>query len=525
MNKKKTVAAALVSLGLTGVAAFPASAVSLSHDGKGDLLIFPYYTVRNGFETYLSIANTSPDTKILRVRFVEGMNGASVLEFDAYMPPNDVWTAAVIDNGAGGRVITSDTTCTTPSFVGTNVANFVNFVYNGNVGGISPDAGPKGLDRTREGHVEIFDMGVVPLTLTGPNGQPIVASVKHNAQGVPANCGALQTLLNLTNQLSAPSGGLTGAGYLVNSLQGLEFGFDPVVLADFARGATNGIWYPFTGFNNTFGPSFNDAMPRESRVFAASTDNSGRAAQYQQYVDAGWATGTDAVTAVLMASALSNEYVLEPVTSSQTDWVISYPTKRAYVNQANGSQAAAARAPFQRPFTGAAENGVAGSACDSFGGDVYNRQTQRTTDPEACFSAGSPITAGTTNTCYQTNVIKFLRQNQPLDTQSILGTRLSVRGTAVGTCNQPPVPVGYNLPAGFDNGWMKLDFLRASDETPASNRALTGAVNVYQGLPAVGFMLQTFTRTGLVINGVPSASGYGGNFVHKYDRRITPRTP
>jgi hypothetical protein len=44
----------------------------------------------------------------------------------------------------------------------------------------------------------------------------------------------------------------------------------------------------------------------------------------------------------------------------------------------------------------------------------------------------------------------------------------------------------------------------------------TAAAHTYQGLPVVGFAVQSFTNGTLVVGGVNELSNYGGNFVHKY---------
>ena len=52
-----------------------AQAVHISPNGTGQVLLFPYYTVRNGFSTLVSVTNTQNNTKAVKVRFLEGMNG------------------------------------------------------------------------------------------------------------------------------------------------------------------------------------------------------------------------------------------------------------------------------------------------------------------------------------------------------------------------------------------------------------------------------------------------------------------
>ena len=69
-----------------------AQAVHLSQTGLGQVLIFPYYTVRttsnnNSYTTLLSIVNASDDTKALKVRFLEGQRGAQVMDFNLFLAP------------------------------------------------------------------------------------------------------------------------------------------------------------------------------------------------------------------------------------------------------------------------------------------------------------------------------------------------------------------------------------------------------------------------------------------------------
>ena len=44
-------------------------------------------------------------------------------------------------------------------------------------------------------------------------------------------------------------------------------------------------------------------------------------------------SGADAVSATMMHSAVINEYVLDAATRSNTDWVLTFPTKRFYVDR------------------------------------------------------------------------------------------------------------------------------------------------------------------------------------------------
>jgi len=47
-----------------------------------------------------------------------------------------------------------------------------------------------------------------------------------------------------------------------------------------------------------------------------------------------YARGIDAVTAVLMADTIENDYVVDPALGASTDWVVTMPTRRFYVDAA-----------------------------------------------------------------------------------------------------------------------------------------------------------------------------------------------
>jgi hypothetical protein len=511
-KKKSLCAAVAAGLGAIG-AAGTAGAVNLSTDGTGGVLIYPYYSVRNGFETYLSVVNTTVWTKAVKVRFLEGMNSAEVLDFNLYLSPFDVWTGAVTATDVGARLITGDNSCTTPiigAARGGIDANFVNYYYTGQVAGVpNRDAGPQGLDRTREGYIEVIDMGNIVTAATGGSGTSVVAAVKHNSAGVPANCGALQSntfiLVNgtdIVSPLTSPLGGATvdglaGAGYLVNSNAGLEFGYDPVVLQNFSNVAR---WFT----PGDVQPNLTQVAPADSYVFRGAGGVGAVA------TNTAWVSAIDAVSSLFMAANIVNEYVLEPTTLSQTDWVITMPTKRQYVIATSGATLLSAVAPFQRPFTAAAFGGVAGSSCDDFTMTYFNREEGAPTSAPGTINF-SPLPSSTPQSaalCYETNVLSFVPGTAAAgQTSNLLGSTLRT---------------AFTLANGFTNGWASLNFTDPTTVAPIVTRELVGNANSFHGLPAIGFMLQTFTRNGLVINGTPSTSGYGGNFNHKYVRRIAP---
>ena len=125
---KKSLCVALAAAGMLGAAGV-AQAVNVSADGLGNVLIYPYYTVRNdsngnAYNTLMSVVNTTASMKAVKVRFREGKNSAEVLDFNVFLSPFDVWTASITPGPVvnppggqgGGQITTSDKSCTIPSF-------------------------------------------------------------------------------------------------------------------------------------------------------------------------------------------------------------------------------------------------------------------------------------------------------------------------------------------------------------------------------------------------------------------------
>src|SRR5690349_21499467 len=143
--KQKSLYAALAGLGALG--ATGAEAVSVNQNGLGQVLIYPYYTVRTvptgivgtdaAYNSLLSVVNSTASAKAVKVRFLEGKNSREVLDFNLYLSAKDVWTTAIIPTADGAGMFTADQSCTTPSFTSTTASApqvFVNYAYPGSYG-------------------------------------------------------------------------------------------------------------------------------------------------------------------------------------------------------------------------------------------------------------------------------------------------------------------------------------------------------------------------------------------------------
>mgnify|MGYP001038884243 FL=1 len=228
---KKTILHAAVLAGLA--AAGSAQAVHVNTDGLGQVLLYPYYTVQNGFDTYVHVVNTTDTVKAVKVRFLEGKNSKEVLDFNLYLSPNDEWTGVITKTDTGAQLTSADTSCVAPATLANGVA-FRNFEY-------STDT-LNTLERTREGYIEVIEMGVIVDSV-------LAAAATHTSAGVPANCDVIRTaaktggVLNDNGaEIDPPEGGLYGFNSLINVAGGMKSSVDATALDNFVQ--ADSIHYP-----------------------------------------------------------------------------------------------------------------------------------------------------------------------------------------------------------------------------------------------------------------------------------------
>jgi hypothetical protein len=476
--KKKSLYAALAgvsALGVTGAA----QAVSVNPDGLGQALIYPYYTVRDKvagapFTSLLSVVNSTSSAKAVKVRFLEGKNSREVLDFNLYLSQKDVWVAAIIPTANGAGIYTPDTSCTTPtvSASATNPTPFVNYAYTGS----AADGADTSLDRTREGYVEIIEMGNI---LANSNTEDVVTHVA----GVPP-CDDFSTA---SADTVVGTGGLFGSMTLINVLAGEDFGTDATALEGFSQIP---LWFT----PGSVDPTLALVNPKISTV---TTGNN-------TYVT-DWSNPAfnlvDPVSAVLMHNHVYNEFNLETVTKSGTDWVATMPTKRFYIATGPGNNAGRL---FQRNF-----NGNSGS-CDDVSVTQYDRE-ERSISVPGSFSPPPPVNVDAI--CWEANVIT-------LNNSNVFGSKNLA-----------------NIPSGFQSGWLDLGFTGTTG-LPAGKHQLVGGgstvVNTsttivttsaltnttFNGLPVIGFSAITYNNGTIPGTAGPVQSQYGGSFTHKATRSI-----
>ena len=473
--KQKSLYAALAGVSALGVTS-AAQAVNVNPDGLGQVLIYPYYTVRDkvpgaAFSSLLTVVNSTASAKAVKVRFLEGKNSQEVLDFNLFLSKKDVWTAAILQTADGAGVGSFDNSCTIPKVSSTTAApvihDFVNVLLDDAVGDDS-------LDRTREGYVEIIEMGAIIA------GSPTEKAVTHVA-GVPPGCGTI-TDASVLPDVTAPTGGLFGDMTLINVLAGEDYTADAVALDNFRN----------TGAYDTADnilPDLTEVNPPISVVVANNA-----------FVQSSWSNPIDAISALFMHDHVFNTFILDTATKSGTDWVLTFPTKRYYYDTSDGFLFGL----FQR-------NIDANGGCDDVSVTVYDRE-EGTTTPTIGFSPQRPGKANTL--CWEANVLTF-------NGSQVVG---STNNRSLTTSDQNGwADLNFTLPTGTLGETGRLAHVLGNFSTtivPVNGAPVATAVS-YVGLPVIGFALESYNNGQLTgADGSQVQSQYGGNFVHKGTRSI-----
>lgn len=430
MKMKKNVLSAAV-LAALGVGS--AQAVNMSQTGTGEALIYPYFTVQEGNDTLISVVNTTAHVKGVKVRFREALNSREILDFHVWLSPYDVWTASIKDDGNGGGMVqTNDNSCA-PTSLKTGVP-FRTSTFDGTDASWPVDGAGTTRARTREGYLEILEMG------WGEPTNAILANAVHTTAGVPVSCSAISAAVasgTIQGALSQPSGGLFGGGAIIHVADGAEIDTPVTTLED----VFNVVVYGDTGNE---APNLGQAETHSLVLLNngdALTDNPGDSPV--AYNDL-WLEGIDAVSAVIMAQAVMNEFSVNPDTEANSALVITFPTKRYYADPA--VEPAAPVLPFTERFYV--------TACEDISISIWNREEAYIV-PEVDDISPRPPTPGL-SICYEANVINFNDGNL-LDTSH---------------------PVQLATP--FPNGWLRIGF---SDEHVMGGAGRNASSNVYYGLP------------------------------------------
>lgn len=376
--KKNVLALSIAAMvGGMGFAGAASAALAVNESGSGHILTIPYYTAQNGNMTVFHLTNTDDKNgKAVKVRFRGASNSDDVLDFQVFMSPGDVWTAAVT-KGADGKaqLVTADKTCTLP--VDLNEGKTVPFITDRltKKGWTAEDKAAQ----TREGYIEILNMADIEGTLTyNADKTPanFYTAIKHKDGVAPCTSSFIQdtlkwekVVLSTTASskqwkvgafdadaakavdadgdgwkdvgLRAPTGTLNAQWYIMNVEQTTTF-----------SGAANAI-KAGTGTKVVYSPQKNgDAvLVSADPLLAKFTD--GSSVIKPQYYDvpdlstpyedtntaANALTQAKNLTDAIKVRSVSNQYATAVGVNAKTDWVFSMPTRRYSVAANYGTTA------------------------------------------------------------------------------------------------------------------------------------------------------------------------------------------
>ena len=439
----------------------------LDPHGVGQVLLMPYYTVEHGQSTLISITNANAHAAYLHITMREGMSGQETLDFNVALAAHDTFTGAIftLGNTGGAAFVTDDKSCTNPQIAGNTQLpalpdgrRYVNFRNSQFL-----DGGPTALTRTREGFIDVIELGMFPDEL----GQQIAAR----------DCSSLTSLR--PDALTANEGGLYGSAAVVNALAGTYFSEPVTAVADFARVS---LISPSGDFPNLalIGASAQGAGP------VAVSVPVGNDIQTLHYA---LTSAIDAFSALIATESVLGDFVVDPLAGATTEWVITQPTKRFYTTGAG-----APMAPYTERF-GAARP----MSCSPYTPAIWNREQVPTTPARSI-----PAPTGTQRPdfalCYTVDVVQFGTSEAPT---SLLGSNLgsSLAGFAPATT------------AGAARLLLGQDSLQPATAGSTLRPDLDG--KVLRGLPVIGFQVVNYVN-GNVTPGVLA------NYAAASDLHTTP---
>lgn len=492
MNKKLISAAVL--LGVAGTS----SAVNVNPDGIGQVLLYPYYTVNDDKSTFINIVNTTNQAKAVKVRLSEGVNTWEVLDFNLYLSPYDVWAGAITKDSDGDAILKSpDTSCTVPDnsklAAGTKLRSFNIDEFAADSGEVVSDDLKNLQNRLSEGHLEVIDMGdIQPTYLVGT--ENLKAAVTHNDQGVPVNCGLLQTAFagdwnnDSTIGMNAASGGLFGSATVMDLAKGIGASYDATALQGVILGTAHS--HPGTSFPNLNGDietnGDNDIDGNVGSTVAYLHDGT-------SVTPFGFSSTLDAVSAALAVTSINNEYV--NFGDFTTDWVVSFPTKHYYVNP--NTVGDSLNAPGQVGLLADAdEDGEYNYNRQPFNGSfgvevnfkIWDREEQN--DDSVTLDFSPQRGPAQDELPYEVNVLEFNTERNVL--KSFL---------------KNPVPGAY------DSGWAQLTF--TNNAGIVGYNYLDNTFARVAGVPAIGFAAMQTVTEGTTL------SNYTSFYDHKYTRAVS----
>ncbi len=441
-----------------------ASAVYINQQGIGEVLLIPYYTVNNNLNSLVTVTNTSDTSKAVKINVREGLNGYAVLSYNVYLDAYDSWSFGFVPStstvtgyvGQGSvKQYTSDHSCA--PFLVKNGQEFLPYELID---------GPVGMERSREGFIEIIEMGelqdeFIDYADQGNFGTPSDCSA-FEAAWLPGGAWDADTGGAVTQHMVPASGDLMAEANLVNVAEGIDFSIPVVAMSGFFN--TESVAH----FNPGDTSLSLDAAAPYATVFANEKS-------YQL----GFETGIDAVSAVLMVDELIANYVLDTIVAGKTEAVFSQPARRFYVSEQGNNNLPPYNAMNHPRLFCPTETNT--NELSQYGGTTVNwLLSDRESQLEVLnLVLDPPPPRYVPALCDSVSVWQLLLPGQFGVTPGI-------------TASSYDLSIATPARAVTENGFIKINFL---DTRPLVGSDLNNNTHVeMMGIPIIGFTLQQFSN-------------------------------
>ncbi len=505
------------------------------------------------WQTLLNLTNTSDKSLAVKLRFFEGYNSREVLDLTVVLSPKDVF-AGYVTQGAGyvppiyGTAPASDvpakfvkssgeTTCTVPNKTEFSFSNFGYSATNSDHSAQNDGFYPVpyvGASSYLAGGLSTNDRGYEGY---------VVAIVMGYKDGEPGDCVSEFQQANIAataSKYGEPINALKGNYNYLNVERGIAAGGPATHLANFVRighyhpelgkvvgprtcyakepagvglpSTTNMFFNPISGARNPAWDPGNNSEDCPNLITAQSNQpgfdsleptlaDAYPNASYTVNDDLGLGTTTElgpygygylAVSEVLRAARLVNEWSYNTALGVTTEWVITHPTKNFFVDKgpsllaANNSRRFPSGfdpdwqermlqvpiPPFQEAFSGVTD----GQSCNQVGATAYDRsETPLLLSDVGVVESPVPRTDAL-SLCFETNIIRFSTNDRIFESR--LGLDLSAQV--------------MTLPEQF--GWLDMDLAKPIQAKSGYNAGTVQDPNLNvlpgNGLPAIGFMIK-----------------------------------
>lgn len=292
-------------------------------DQFGDVLLFPYYTVRddangNPFRTSFTVTNTSEQAIVLKFRLRDHVDSQDVLDFIWILSPKDEVVASMDRDPRTGQPRVNfpgdERSCRAPWDNGANT--------------FTAPGGTVDVADAQEGHLEIIPMGSLPDTTLGyelsEHGPDQDCQALSDIFVAGTNVGATpaDTLTNLTADLIGPTAdGYTGSigpvgnvlrgAYSITSVgSGFSAGGNALAVAGWDDAATGGLLF------------------LQHPAAAESSQLDGDDTQQWDHPHLGDLAATANIDdSAIAATSVVNNWSVNPANGVGIDWVVTYYTK------------------------------------------------------------------------------------------------------------------------------------------------------------------------------------------------------